>query len=411
MLLKKILLILTLLVVASEAMDARSPMAVDSIIAQRMHERNIPVMDGNSVKFFTNGHDKFVDLFEVIRNAKSSVHLEYFNFRNDSIAGLLFKLLGQKVREGVEVRAMYDDFGNLSNNAPITDRMHDSIRAEGIKLVKFDPFKFPWANHYYPRDHRKIVVVDGKIAYTGGMNVADYYITGLKGIGDWCDLHMRIEGPAVERVQMLFCEMWAKVTGEYLVGPRYFPVLAPVGDSRMSVVGRAPGKNSDMIRDVYATMIDGAHFSIKIINPYFIPTHRVRSALKRAIDRGVKVEILLSEKGDIPITPQASHYVGNNLMKRGAEIYLFQNGFHHTKMMIVDDVCCTVGSANLESRGLRRDYEINTIIYDKDATHDLIDHFELQKKRSIKMYRGWYTEQGFGHRISGWFGNLLTPFL
>ena len=404
-------LCLTLMLVASEAMYARSPMAVDSIIAQRMHERNIPVIDGNSVKFFTNGHDKFVDLFEVIRSAKSSIHLEYFNFRNDSIAGLLFELLGQKVREGVEVRAIYDDFGNLSNNSPITNAMHDSIRMEGIRLIKFDPVRFPWVNHIIPRDHRKIVVVDGKIAYSGGMNVADYYITGIKGIGDWNDLHMRIEGPAVEELQKVFCNMWAKVTGECLVGPKYFPRNKVAGDARLSVIDRSPGKTSDAIRDLYVTMIDGAHFSIKIINPYFVPTHRVRSALKRAVNRGVKVEILLSEKGDIPMTPQASHYVGNNLMKRGAEVYLFRGGFHHTKMMIVDDVCCTVGYANLDARSLRCDYEINTLILDKDATHDLVDHFELQKKSSYRMYRGWYNEQKLKNRFFGWLGNLLTPVL
>lgn len=408
---KKIFLILTMLLVACDAMYARSPMAVDSVIAQRMHERNIPVLDNNSVKFFTNGHDKFVDIFEVIRNAKSSIHLEYFNFRNDSIAGLLFKLLGEKVKQGVEVRAMYDDFGNMSNNSPISDRMHDSICMQGIRLVKFDPIKFPWVNHFIPRDHRKIVVVDGSIAYTGGMNVADYYVNGIKGIGDWNDLHMRIEGPVVEEIQKIFCETWAKVTGEFLLGRRYFPQHFAVGDTRMSIIDRVPGKTSDAIRDLYATMIDGAHFSIKIINPYFLPTHRVRSALKRAINRGVKVEILLSEKGDIPMTPQAAQYVANNMMKRGAEVYIFQGGFHHTKMMIVDDVCCTVGSANLDARSLRCDYEINTLILDKDATHDLVDHFELQKQNSYRMYKGWFSEQSFKNRFMGWLGNLLTPVM
>lgn len=411
MILKKIFLCLTLMLVAGEAMYARSPMVVDSIIAQRMHERNIPVLDGNSVKFFTSGHDKFVDLFDAIRNAKSSIHLEYFNFRNDSIAGLLFKLLGQKVREGVEVRAMYDAFGNLSNNSPISNEMHDSIRMEGINLIKFDPVRFPWVNHIIPRDHRKIVVIDGKIAYTGGMNVADYYITGIKGIGDWNDLHMRIEGSAVEELQKVFCDMWAKVTGEFLVEQKYFPRLQNEGYSRMSIVNRAPGNTSDAIRDLYVTMIDNAHFTIRIINPYFVPTHRVRAALKRAVDRGVKVEIILSEKGDIPMTPQASHYVGNNLMKRGAVVYLFRGGFHHTKMMIVDDVCCTVGSANLDARSLRCDYEINALILDKEVTQELVGHFERQKKSSYLMYRGWYSRQSIKNRFSGWLGNLLTPVL
>jgi len=393
-------------------MFADNTMTVDSIVAHRMEERGIPLRDGNSVKFFMNGHDKFVDLFEVIRNAKSSVHLEYFNFRNDSIAGLLFELLGEKVKEGVEVRDMYDDFGNMSNNSPIKKCMHDSIAASGVQLVKFDPVRFPWLNHIFPRDHRKIVVVDGRVAYTGGMNVADYYITGIEGIGDWNDLHMHIEGPAVADLQDVFCRMWAGVTGEILTGEKYFPKdLSSDDNATLAIVDRTPYVTADAIRDLYITMIDGAKKSIKIINPYFVPTHKVRQALKNAIDRGVRVEIIVSAKGDIPMTPQAAQYVANNYMKRGAKVYLFEGGFHHTKMMIVDDVCSTVGSANLDARSLRSDYEINTLILDKDITGELVRHFEAQKKSCFVMYRGWYAEQGFGNRFAGWLGNLLTPFL
>ncbi|MCR5312865.1 MAG: cardiolipin synthase [Bacteroidaceae bacterium] len=400
------------ILILNYASAAKSPMSVDSVIARKMHMRDIPVLDNNSVEFFYNGHDKFVDLFDAIRKAKSSVHLEYFNFRNDSIAGLLFKLLGQKVKEGVEVRAMYDDFGNASNNSPIKKHMHDSICASGVRLVCFDPIRFPWVNHIIPRDHRKIVVIDGKIAYTGGMNVADYYINGIPGIGDWHDLHMRIEGPAVAELQKIFCKMWKKATGEDLSGQeKYFKTYEKAGDNRLAIIDRSRGKYSDIMRELYATMIDAAHYSIKIINPYFVPTHRVRKALKNAIDRGVKVEILVSAKGDIPLTPQAAHYVANNYMKRGAVVYLFEGGFHHTKMMIVDDVCSTVGSVNLDSRSLRCDYEVNTLILNKETTHKLIEHFNKQKESSFLMYRGWYREQSIGHRFQGWLGNFLTPFL
>ena len=154
----------------------------DSIVAQYLRDTGIEITDNNSVKLLMSGHDKFVDMFECIRNAKSFIHLEYFNFRNDSIAGLLFNILTQKANEGVEVRALYDDFGNWSNNQPIKKAQHDSINNLGVKLVKFDPLNFPYVNHIIPRDHRKIVVVDGEVAYTGGMNVADYYIEGIEGI-------------------------------------------------------------------------------------------------------------------------------------------------------------------------------------------------------------------------------------
>ena len=135
------------------------------------------------------GQEKFDDMFKAIRQARSSVHLEYFNFRNDSIASLLFDLLAEKVKEGVEVRALFDAFGNSSNNRPLKKCHIEALRKRGIEIYEFDPLRFPWINHVFSRDHRKIVVIDGEIAYTGGMNVADYYINGTNVVGEWHDMH------------------------------------------------------------------------------------------------------------------------------------------------------------------------------------------------------------------------------
>jgi len=421
---------------------AEENVSSDSVMAQHYRARGLNVTDGNEVCFYDNGHDKFVDLFREIRQARSFVHLEYFNFRNDSIAGLLFELLAQKVREGVEVRALYDDFGNSSNNRPIKSAMHDSIRGLGIQLVLFDPIRFPWVNHIIPRDHRKIVVVDGRVAFTGGMNVADYYIDGIKGVGEWHDLHMRIEGPAVDDLHRIFTTMWQQVTGESIAGVRYFPRSygvafydSPEGEAgqeeewnvnpnfyvglhqhleekaRLVVVDRSPGRESDAIRDLYVTMLNAAQRSVKLINPYFVPTHAVRKALKRAVDRGVDVQILLSEKSDIPLTPETTHYVGNNLMKRGARVFLFQGGFHHTKMMIVDDAFCTVGSSNLDARSLRCDYEVNTLILSRAHALQLVELFEDQKQRAKEIHKGYWRSRPLWKQFVGWFGNLLTPVL
>ena len=175
-----------------------------------LKEMGAPVTYNNEVKLLMTGHDKFVDLFENIRHARHHIHLEYFNFRNDSIANALFSLLAEKVKEGVEVRAMFDAFGNWSNNQPLKERHLKSIRAQGIEIVKFDPITFPWVNHAIHRDHRKIVVIDGKIGYTGGMNIADYYINGLPKIGKWHDMHIHLEGDAVRYLQGIssFTQLW-----------------------------------------------------------------------------------------------------------------------------------------------------------------------------------------------------------
>ncbi len=386
----------------------------DSIMARHLREdRGIETTQGNSVDFFYLGEQKFDDLFFEIRKAKKFVHLEYFNFRNDSIAGLLFELLAQKVKEGVEVRAIYDDFGNMSNNKPITRHMHDSINALGIKLVKFRPIRFPWLNHYMPRDHRKIVVIDGFVAYTGGMNVADYYIDGIPEVGTWYDLHMHLEGPVVNDLHHVFADLWKRITGEVISGEKYFPHIEPtMGTAGMAVVDKMLGhKSKDAIRDLFVNMLNSAQKSVKIINPYFVPTHSVRQALKDAVDRGVDVQIIISAKSDEPVTPEATHYVGNNLAKRGAKVYMFEGGFHHTKMLIIDDIYATVGSSNMDARSLRCDYEVNTVIFDHEATKWLVNHFENQKKSCFLIKKGYWKTRSLGKRLEGWFGNLLTPVL
>lgn len=401
------LLILTVMSVAALSVKAQSD--VEEMKYLELH--GIDVTEGNEVHLLKSGHDKFVDMFDAIRQAKRFVHLEYFNFRNDSIAGLLFDLLAQKVKEGVEVRAMYDAFGNASNNQPIKRHQHDSIAALGIQLVKFDPIRAPWVNHIIPRDHRKIVVIDGEIAYTGGMNVADYYVDGLEGIGPWRDMHMHIEGEAVNKLHEIFAKMWAEATGEMLVSAKYFPMHEPKGSAKVAIVDRAPKVSNKSIRQLYVSMLDNARTKVRLINPYFVPTHSVRDALKRCIDRGVEVEIMISEKSDIPLTPDASHYVGRLLQKRGAKVYMFNGGFHHTKMMIVDDKFCTVGSSNLDSRSLRCDYEVNTVIFDPDVTAELVSMFENDKKSSILMNTEYWQDKSKWKRFVAWFGNLLTPVL
>ena len=391
--------------------DAHAQTA-DSLVIDALRGDGIVMTDGNSVKLLPSGAEKFDDMFRELRQARSFIHMEYFNFRNDSINALLLTLLQEKVSEGVEVRIMYDAFGNSSNNQPIRRAKHDSIAAAGIDIVKFDPIRFPWVNHIIPRDHRKIVVIDGRVAYTGGMNVADYYITGIPEIGPWHDMHMHIEGPAVNELHKIFCKMWEKETGQALSGDKYFPTpqMQPE-DVRMGIVDREPRHTNEAIRRLYVLMIDNAQESIRLINPYFVPTHKVRRALKRAVDRGVNVEILISEKSDIPLTPDASHYVGNNLAKRGATVYMYQGGFHHTKIMIVDHAFCTIGSSNLDSRSLRCDYEVNTILFDRDVTAELDQLFEREIQSAYVLYDGYWRTKTPWKQFVGWFGNLLTPLL
>ena len=383
----------------------------DSLIVSQMKTVGINFYPHNEVQLIMSGKDKFDLLFEDIRQAKSSVHLEYFNFRNDSIASLLFDILREKRKQGVEVRALFDGFGNDSNNQPLKKHHIKSLRADSIDIHEYDPVRFPWVNHIWPRDHRKIVVIDGHIAYTGGMNVADYYIVGTKQVGEWRDMHCRIEGPVVNELQDIFARIWQKVTKEQLNDPKYYQGQDK-GDKMVGIANREPNKTNKIMRQFYISALDDAQDSIQIINPYFTLTPSVKKAIHRAIKRGVKVDILVSAKSDIPLTPDAVFYNVHKLMKKGANIWLYQPGFHHSKIMMVDGQFCTVGSTNLDARSLRYDYEVNALIINKQVTKELQDMFIRDTKKSVLLTPDEWNKFRTGwQKFRGWFAQLFTPFM
>lgn len=406
--------ILIILFLAIGCKISQAQMPSEQFVKSYLKETGIQITDNNKVELLMTGHDKFIDLFKSIRQAKHHIHLEYFNFRNDSIANALFDLLAEKVKEGVEVRAMFDAFGNWSNNQPLKKRHLKSIQKRGIEIVKFDPITFPYINHAIHRDHRKIVVIDGTIGYTGGMNIADYYIHGLPKIGNWRDIHMRIEGDAVRYLQGIFLNMWNKETGQHIGGPAYFPAVPEIPDSiakEIGIVDRTPKETPKSISHAYAASIYAANNNIQIVNPYFLPTKYIRKAIKAALKKGTEVEIMIPAVSDIPFTPAASFYIAHRLMKKGAKIYLFNGGFHHSKIMMVDHKFCTVGTANLNSRSLRYDYETNAFIFAPETTAKLDSMFEQDKTISTPMTPEFWKKRSGWKKFIGWFGNLLTPFL
>ena len=399
----------------------------DSLIVSQLRSKGIRFSHNNSVTLLTNGQAKFDDLFQAVRQARSSIHLEYFNFRNDSIASLLFDLLAQKAKEGVKVRALYDGFGNSSNNRPLKKKHIKEIRANGIEIYEFKPLKFPWFHAIFNRDHRKIVVIDGQIAYTGGMNVADYYIKGTEVVGSWNDMHCRIDGDEVNTLQAIFLKMWNKVSGQNVHGAEYFrakkqnylveglkpDTSATAYHKMVGIINREPHISKDIIRYFYVNAINDAKDSIKLISPYFTLSHQLKKALKNAAKRGVKVEIMLSTKSDVPLTPDCGFYNAHKLMKAGCKVWMYTPGFHHTKIIMVDGKFCTVGSANLNSRSLRWDYEENAVIIDPCTTAQLSAIFDRDKKDSFLLnednWRKWRTG---GQRFKGWFAaTFLTMFL
>lgn len=389
----------------------------DSIFAGYLHERGIPIYNNNEIELLPNGRIKFENLFEAIRNAKEHIHLEYFNFRSDSIAKEIFTLLAEKAQEGVKVRAMFDDFGNLSNNRPLRKEHLKMLNDRGIEIIRFDPMKFPYINHAFSRDHQKIVIIDGKKGFTGGMNIADYYINGLPGIGPWRDMHLCVEGPAVTELQKAFLYVWNNETKQNIGGKEYFPygedcTYEPEQlGKQVAIVQRVPHKSPDAIRRAYIEAMDAAEHHIRIVTPYFTPVKSLRKAIYRALKRGVRVEIMISEKCDISFSPDGGFYYANQFRKAGAHIYVYKGGFHHTKVMTVDDRFCTVGSANLNSRSMKYDYEINAFIFDLQTTWELDEIYKKDKTDSERMTKEYYRKRGAWRNFVGWFAHLLTPVI
>ena len=383
----------------------------DSLTISQMRELGVVFSKNNKVELLMSGKEKFARLFEDIRQAKQSVHLEYFNFRNDSIASLLFDILREKRKEGVEVRAVFDGFGNDSNNQPLKKKHLEKLHADSIEIYEFDPIRFPWVNHIWPRDHRKIVVIDGRIAYTGGMNVADYYVVGSEQVGEWRDMHCRIEGSAVNELQKIFVRFWKKLSKENLTDPKYFQGTK-AGNKMVGIINREPHTSNEITRRFFVNVLDNAKDSVKIINPYFMPTNKVMKALKRCAERGVKMDILISAKYDEPLTPDIVMYNMKKLIKRGVNVWRYRPGFHHSKIMMVDGKFCTVGSTNLDARGLRYDYEVNALIMDEETTKKLDQKFiEDTGKSDYVSMEEWKKSRTTWQRFKGWFGHLLTFLL
>ena len=398
----------------------------DSLIVNQLEEEGVKFSHNNSVTLLMSGQEKFDDMFQAIRQARSSVHLEYFNFRNDSIASLLFDILAEKAKEGVEVRALFDGFGNDSNNQPLLKRHLKNIRSRGIEIFEFDPVRFPWINHVFHRDHRKIVVIDGQIAYTGGMNVADYYINGTKQVGEWRDMHCRIDGDEVNTLQAIFLRIWNKTAKQNIHGAKYFrgihggdyfkglkpDTCCTAGHKTVGIINREPRTSNKIIRTFYTNAINDAQDSIKLVNPYLTLNHKLKKALRQAVKRGVKVEVMVSAHSDIPLTPDCVFYNVHKLMKHGVNVYIYEPGFHHTKIIMVDGRFCTVGSANLNSRSLRFDYEENAVIIDPCTTAQLSKMFDRYKTKSFLLTpKKWKKFRTPWKRFVGWFAHLLAPVI
>ncbi|MCD8834658.1 cardiolipin synthase [Staphylococcus arlettae] len=364
----------------------------------------------NEVTIYTDGRQKFDALLNDIIQAKDYIHIQYYIFRNDNLGKSILTALEQKLTEGVEVKMLYDDMGSRT----LSLKDFKSFRKNGGQVEAFFPSKLPLINlRMNNRNHRKIVIIDGQIGYVGGFNVGDEYLGLKKKFGYWRDTHLRIVGDAVNALQLRFMLDWnSQSTRDNLqYEDRYFPDVNSGGTIGVQIASSGPDEAWEQIKYGYLKMIASAKESIYIQSPYFIPDQAFLDAVKIAALGGVNVNIMIPNKPDHPFVYWATYNNVASLLEAGVNIYHYDNGFLHSKSVVIDDEIASVGTANMDHRSFTLNFEINAFIYDIEVAQQLRTAFENDLNVSYRLTQELYNQRSLWIKFKEGIARLLSPIL
>jgi cardiolipin synthase A/B len=366
------------------------------------------VTEKNEITFLHNGHATFDSIISAIENARHHIHLEYYIIEDDHIGNLIQKLLIKKARENVEVRFIYDDVGCWSLPKKFIDAMLDA----GVNIFSFLPVRFPsFTNKINYRNHRKIIVIDGTIGFVGGLNIADRYLKGVEDIGIWRDLHLKVEGEAVSSLQVVFLVDWYFVSDEIVTGEKYFPATEVNSTHLVQITASGPDSDWASIMQAYFAAISSAKSSIYINSPYFLPNESILTALKTASLSGLDVRILLPSRSDSKMVFWSSRSYVSELLEAGIRIYFYEKGFPHSKLLIVDEILCSVGTANMDIRSFDQNFEISALIYDEDLTKSLKESFFNDLNNSTEISKEFWDNRPNIDSIKESIARIFSPLL
>lgn len=328
-----------------------------------------PYTINNKTEVLNTGAKTFQSFFEAMEKATHHIHLEFYIFRDDNIGTKMQNLLIKKAREGVEVRLIYDGYGSLKISKDFVNQMKEN----GVQIAVFSPLLFPLANKRIDyRNHRKILIVDGKIGFVGGINVGDEYLGNTPDFSDWRDTHLRIEGDGVKLLQHIFLQDWCFTTQENINGEIYYPLFTEiVGEELIQIAAGGPDSPWEPIMQIYFSMIATAEKSVYLTTPYYIPNESINMAIKNAALSGLDVKIILPGKPDSRFVLWASMSYIRELLEAGVRVYQYQKGFIHAKTLVVDSQVSSVGSANMDIRSFKLNFEVNAFIYNRKTSQEL----------------------------------------
>lgn len=365
----------------------------------------------NVVDIYTDGNEKFDALIADIKAAKHHIHLVYYIVRDDELGRRLMKALTAKAAEGVQIRFLYDHIG--SSNLP--RKFFKEFRAAGGKEEAFFPSRIPYINFKINfRNHRKLVVVDGQIGYIGGFNIGDEYLGLNKHFGKWRDTHLRIRGAAVLQMQAQFMIDWNIASSlKISFNETYFPRMIqddtnPIG---MQIVASGPDSEYQEIKNSYIKMIYAARKSVFLQTPYFVPDSSLLNALRTAALSGMDVRIMLPNKADHFFVYWATQSYLDELLSCGIKVYMYDAGFLHAKTLVVDGKVASVGTANLDIRSFKLNFEMNAFIYNQEVATTLEEIFIEDIENSHLLTIDEYSKRSWFSRIKESISRLLSPIL
>ncbi len=363
-----------------------------------------PVVNGNRVTTLLNGDQAFAAMLHAIRSAKHSITFEGYIFWSGEIAQRFTDAFSERARAGVPTHLVLDWLGSKK-----MDRKHlKQMRQAGVQIVRYRPLRWYTLDRMNKRTHRKILVVDGKIGFVGGIGIADPYAGNAQDMDHWRDSQFQFEGPVVAQLQSDFLDNWIKTGGVLLDGPEYFPSLDSVGPQMAQAFHSSPGDGVESLRLIYLLAISSASERILIANPYFVPNKLAVGMLVDARRRGVNVEIIVPGPIlDAGVVRRASRAKWGPLLEAGVKIYEYQPTFYHTKVMVVDDCWVSVGSTNFDNRSFRLNDEANINVFDRRFAEEQIQIFAEDRARSRKVTLEEWRRRPITERLEELVGRMV----
>lgn len=378
-----------------------------NLLTLLINNNDSPFTNNNKCKVLNNGDEAFAAIFESLEKAEKQIHIESFIIRDDNLGNIFKKLLIKKAKEGLEIRLIYDGVGSWRLSKNFIKDLHEA----GIETACFNPIFFPFLHYRIDfRNHRKIIIVDGHTGFVGGLNIGDEYIH-QGPLGYWRDTHLKIEGEAIYYIQKTFVSEW-----EFVSGKNITKICIPdggtiFGQDLVQIANSGPDSYWESISQVYFATMSSATDSIYFYTPYLIPNESILTALKIAALSGVDVRIIVPSVPDKKVVYWATKSYFEELLQAGVKIYRYQKGFLHSKALIVDGVVASIGSANMDLRSFKLDFELNALIYSSPSIDILIKEFFNDIKECEELAYESYKNRGIFMRFKESLGRLISPLL